>query len=73
MKRVATGPAKGLNVRKRDASDVVTGPIGSATLRDPASAGIEGADLSQLPQARVRTDLERQATSTNKQGASNHE
>ncbi len=33
-----------------DASDVVTGPVGSASLRDPATSGPEGADLSQLPE-----------------------
>jgi hypothetical protein len=33
----------------RDASDVVTGPVGSASLRDPSSAPDEGADLEQLP------------------------
>jgi hypothetical protein len=32
-----------------DASDVVTGPIGSARLRDPASSGPEGADVDRLP------------------------
>ena len=32
-----------------DASDVITGPIGSARLRDPASSGPEGADLDGLP------------------------
>jgi hypothetical protein len=32
-----------------DASDVVTGPIGGASLRDPASSGPEGADLDRLP------------------------
>ena len=32
-----------------DASDVITGPIGSARLRDPASSGPEGADLDRLP------------------------
>lgn len=31
-----------------DASDVVDGPVGSASLRDPASSGPEGADLSRL-------------------------
>jgi len=32
-----------------DASDVVTGPIGSASLRDPATSGPEGAELERLP------------------------
>jgi hypothetical protein len=32
-----------------DASDIVTGPIGSASLRDPATSGPEGAQLDQLP------------------------
>jgi len=31
-----------------DASDVVTGPIGSSKLRDPATSSPEGADLSRL-------------------------
>ena len=33
----------------RDASDVISGPIGGASLRDPASSGPEGADLNRLP------------------------
>ena len=41
--------------RAPDSSDVVTGPIGSARLRDPASAEVErtgeGADLEQLEPA----------------------
>lgn len=32
-----------------DASDIVTGPIGSASLRDPATSGPEGAQLDHLP------------------------
>ena len=32
-----------------DASDVITGAIGEAHLRDPASSGPEGAELDQLP------------------------
>jgi hypothetical protein len=32
-----------------DASDVITGDIGEARLRDPASSGPEGAELEQLP------------------------
>lgn len=32
-----------------DASDVVTEPVGFASLRDPASSGPEGADLDRLP------------------------
>ena len=32
-----------------DASDVISGPIGGASLRDPASSGPEGAQLDQLP------------------------
>jgi hypothetical protein len=31
-----------------DASDVITGPIGNARLRDPAASGSEGADLDRL-------------------------
>lgn len=33
----------------RDASHAVSGPIGGASLRDPASSGPEGADLDRLP------------------------
>jgi hypothetical protein len=33
----------------RDASDVISGPIGGASLRDPASSGPAGADLDLLP------------------------
>lgn len=36
-----------------DASDVITGPIGGARLRDPASSGPEGADLDRLPAIEV--------------------
>jgi hypothetical protein len=36
-----------------DASDVVTGPVGSASLRDPASSGPEGADLDRLQEIDV--------------------
>lgn len=32
-----------------DASDVISGPIGGASLRDPASSGPMGADLDRLP------------------------
>jgi hypothetical protein len=32
-----------------DSSDVVSGPIGSASLRDPATSGPEGAALERLP------------------------
>ena len=32
-----------------DASDVVTGPVGSASLRNPATSGPEGARLDRLP------------------------
>ena len=32
-----------------DASDVVEGPVGSASLRDPATSGPMGADLDELP------------------------
>lgn len=32
-----------------DSSDVITGDIGGAHLRDPATSGPEGADLEQLP------------------------
>jgi hypothetical protein len=33
----------------RDVSDVISGPIGGASLRDPASSGAEGADLDGFP------------------------
>lgn len=36
-----------------DASDVVTGPVGSSSLRDPATSGPEGAQLDQLPDIEV--------------------
>ena len=36
-----------------DAGDVVTGPVGSASLRDPATSGPEGAQLDQLPDIEV--------------------
>ena len=36
-----------------DASDVVTGPIGDAELRDPATSGPEGADLGRLLEIEV--------------------
>jgi hypothetical protein len=35
--------------REPDSSDVVTGPVGSASLRDPATSGPEGAELERLP------------------------
>ena len=50
MKATKKGRSKArLKGGKRDSSDVISGPIGSASLRDPASAGIEGADLALLP------------------------
>lgn len=33
----------------RGATDVISGPIGAASLRDPASSGAEGADLDGYP------------------------
>ena len=36
-----------------DAGDVVTGPVGSASLRDPATSGLEGAQLDQLADIEV--------------------
>ena len=36
-----------------DSADVVTGPVGSASLRDPATSGPEGAQLDQLPDIEV--------------------
>ncbi len=35
--------------RQPDSSDVVSGPIGSARLRDPATSMPEGAELERLP------------------------
>jgi hypothetical protein len=32
-----------------DASDVVEGPVGSASLREPSTSGPMGADLDELP------------------------
>jgi hypothetical protein len=50
MKAIKKGRSKGRpKGGKRDSSDVISGPIGSASLRDPASAGVEGADLALLP------------------------
>jgi hypothetical protein len=45
---VSTDPPKDLPAAP-DASDVVSGPIGGASLRDPASSGPEGARLDRLP------------------------
>lgn len=39
-----------------DASDVVSGPIGSSKLRDPATSSPEGADLSHLLEIEVDAD-----------------
>jgi hypothetical protein len=41
-----------------DASDVVTGPIGSASLRDPATSGPEGAELERLPIVESDEDMD---------------
>jgi hypothetical protein len=41
--------ASGDDPRNPDASDVVTGPVGSATLRDPEDAADHAADLGRLP------------------------
>jgi hypothetical protein len=50
MKATKKGRSKtALKGGKRDSSDVISGPIGGASLRDPASAGVEGADLALLP------------------------
>jgi hypothetical protein len=32
-----------------DASDVVEGPVGSASIKDPSTSGPMGADLDELP------------------------
>jgi hypothetical protein len=40
----------------RDASNVISGPIGGASLRDPASSALEGADLDRLPVLDVGAD-----------------
>ncbi len=45
---MSTEPSKDATTAP-DASDVVTGPVGSASLRDPATSGPEGAQLDQLP------------------------
>lgn len=39
---------RGTTTDTPDASDVVDGPIGSASLRDPATSGPMGADLDAL-------------------------
>ena len=45
----ATGPpTSSERPASPDASDVVTGPVGSARLEDPAAPGIRGADLRGL-------------------------
>jgi len=51
MKRnqAANRAARRSSAAKRDSSDVVSGPIGSASLRDPATAGVEGGGVAQLP------------------------
>jgi len=41
-----------------DASDVVEGPVGSASLRDPATSGPMGADLEALPSIEVDPEAE---------------
>ena len=47
-----------------DASDVVDGPIGSASLRDPASSGPEGADLSRLDEIEIDPEQSEPSPST---------
>jgi hypothetical protein len=42
--------------RPSDASDIVTGPIGSAHLREPAPPGPAGVDLDRLPAIEVAAD-----------------
>jgi hypothetical protein len=42
--------------RDGDSSDVVTGPIGSARLVEPARSGPLSADLEELPTVGVRDD-----------------
>lgn len=44
--KLSDGPSAG--GPEPDASHVVSGPVGSASLRDPASTDHEGADLSRL-------------------------
>jgi hypothetical protein len=39
-----------------DASDVVEGPVGDASLRDPATSGPIGADLEALTPIDIPTD-----------------
>jgi len=39
-----------------DASDVVSGPVGDAELRDPATSGPEGADLTRLLEIEMDLD-----------------
>jgi hypothetical protein len=48
---VSTTPA-----RTPDASDVVDGPVGSAWLKDPATSGPTGGDLSALPPIDIAPD-----------------
>jgi hypothetical protein len=50
----ATGPPTASDRRAApDASDVVTGPVGSARLKDPTAPGIRGADLAKLDSTTV--------------------
>ena len=43
-------------LRRPGASDIVTGPIGSARLREPAPSGPAGVDLDRLPAIEVAAD-----------------
>jgi hypothetical protein len=40
-----------------DATDIVTGPVGSAHLKDPATSGDIGGDVYELPGAEPPTDV----------------
>jgi hypothetical protein len=40
-----------------DVTDVVTGPVGSAHLKDPATSGDIGADVYELPGAERPTEI----------------
>jgi hypothetical protein len=43
------GDRKATDEPRTDAADVVTGPVGSASLKDPATSGDIGADVHELP------------------------
>lgn len=61
--RATSKPKPGVQP-KPDASAVVSGPIGSSKLRDPATSSPEGADLSRLVEIDVDPDDGQASNST---------